>query len=270
MFDSCAICVCVYNSERYLPKTLKVIDTTAKLFKTCHIFFAFDSAEDKSGEILEEYVKGEPLAQIIPGSGRVHKARVANIAEARNNCLTAVRQLPIVPPIFIMMDANYSIQTEYRPNILVKHLENADMWDALTFNRKSYYDLWALSFGYHKISLWHLKDTVVESYRHAMVEALEEAFKKVRKGSYLEVDSAFCGFGVYKTSKYLDCEYTVDWRPDLFMTPAQAKSFMKPALLKQSAEFIGDCEHRNFHAQAARQNNARIMIANDQLFKPDV
>ena len=270
MFDNCAICVCVYNSERYLSKTLKVIDTTAKLFKRCHIFFAFDDGQDNSGEILEEYVKGEPLAQIIPGSGRIHASRVANIAEARNNCLTAIRQLSDVPPIFIMLDANYSVQTDYRPNILVKHLENADEWDALTFNRKPYYDLWALSFGYHKLSLWHIKDGMKECYEKAMVDTFESEMKRVGKGNYLCVDSAFCGFGVYKTSVFIDGKYDVTWNPELLLSSNQAKCYMKPGIIREDYACIHDCEHRNFHGEAKQFRNARIMIANDQLFKPDV
>ena len=270
MFDSCAICVCVYNSEKYLPKVLKVIDTTALLFKTCHVFFAFDDSGDKSGEILEEYVGREPLAQIIPGSGRIHRSRVANIAHARNNCLEAVAALPDVPPIFIVLDANYSVQTEYRPRVLLKHLEQPDEWDALTFNRRPYYDLWALSFGYHKLSLWHIRDTMVDGYRRAMVDTLEDAFKRVGRGNYLEVDSAFCGFGIYKTDLFLNCKYTVDWRPDLFMTHGEAKSYMKVGIVRSDAQTVGDCEHRNFHAQAKKEYNARVMIANEQLFKPEV
>ena len=269
MTDSCVICLCVYNSEQYLPKVLEVVDKTAELFEDYKIVFAYDDSGDKSGDILLNYTKREPNAEIITGDRDPLKPRVFNIATARNNCLNYIKNLDFQPIYFIMIDANYSVQTKFRPYILRKHLEESENWDALSFNRKKYYDEWALSFGNYKISIWHLDDKIRDSYRENMRKALADGFKKIGKNNYLPVDSAFCGFGIYKTHIFINYKYSVNWRPDLLLNPADFRAYMKPGIIREQAQWIGDCEHRNFHAEAKNGSNARIMIANAQLFSPD-
>jgi glycosyltransferase involved in cell wall biosynthesis len=269
MSNSCAICVCVYKSEQYLPKLLDVVSKTAKMFSSYNIFFAFDNAGDNSRSLLLDYLDKEPNAKIIPGGRNPNHPRVFNIAQARNNCLSEIRCLTNQPTYFIMIDANYSVQTQFRPYILEKHLERSAEWDALSFNRKPYYDEWALSLGNHKISIWHLSDTVRDSYRENMRKELHDGFSRVGKGNYLSVDSAFCGYGIYKTNVFINYNYSPFWRPDLLLTSQQIGSYMKSGMLRMNVASISDCEHRNFHAEASIHSGARIMIANDQLFAPE-
>ena len=72
--------------------------------------------------------------------------------------------------------------------------------------------------------------------------------------------SAFNGFAIYKTQKFINCHY--DGKFNL--------NFIPKKLLLENIRFAGkmiltdtneDCEHRSFHFQAIRKNHAKIRIS---------
>lgn len=77
--------------------------------------------------------------------------------------------------------------------------------------------------------------------------------------------SAFNGFAIYKMDKFLDCSYSSTIHQELFPTDMIRKQInitgenIVPYLLN-------DCEHRKFHLEAIKRNNARIMICTQSLF----
>ena len=77
--------------------------------------------------------------------------------------------------------------------------------------------------------------------------------------------SAFNGFAIYKTSKFINCHY--DGKFNL--------NFIPKRLLIENIRHAGkmilsdtneDCEHRSFHFQAIHKNHAKIRISPHCLF----
>ena len=84
--------------------------------------------------------------------------------------------------------------------------------------------------------------------------------------------SAFNGFAIYRTSKFLNCHYDGTVRLDLMHEKYIAYALDK---IKTKIKFcppgsersrVEDCEHRSFHLMAINNNGARIRIAPEILF----
>ena len=265
-----ALCLCVYESSIYLNRVFEVIDQVVDCFEKCTVFFAFDESMDNSLGMLKLFCSTRPHATIIKGGGTQHGMRnkVLSIAAARNSCLETVRSMTSTPDVLIMMDANYSVQTLFNPGVLKRHLARHDEWDALSFYRDKYYDQWALALGKHQLSIWHIVPRVHTRYRQGLVQELRDKLASVPEGDYIDVESAFCGFGVYRTSMFLQHDYCCKIQPSLY-PGSMVEKYVRAGLLTPDWKEKIDCEHRNFHLVACRVGGARIKMANEKLFEPD-
>jgi hypothetical protein len=119
------------------------------------------------------------------------------------------------------------------------------------------------------------------SYRH--FENAAQACDNVKKyidarlntlssDDLLPCASAFSGFAVYKTHKFLNCHYDGRLNVNLFSKKMLLENMkahnMKFVIRDASAEqsIMDDCEHRCFHIQAINKNQARIRISPEVLF----
>ena len=84
----------------------------------------------------------------------------------------------------------------------------------------------------------------------------------------IECASAFGGFAIYRTNKFLNCYYY--GRLNLSLIPQH--------LIKQNIDLfkgkfdyskVEDCEHRYFHLMAIDKNHARIRISPEIVFPED-
>jgi hypothetical protein len=79
--------------------------------------------------------------------------------------------------------------------------------------------------------------------------------------------SAFNGFAIYRTNKFIDGFYDPKPRTDLLpehLLKANEK-ICGPIYLKGKAGLV-DCEHRSFHLMAINKCNARIRISPEVIF----
>ena len=76
--------------------------------------------------------------------------------------------------------------------------------------------------------------------------------------------SAFCGFAIYRTKKFKDCQYNGNFDITMF----SEQSIRKNAEILDSKLVLRtiDCEHRNFHVAAIKKNDAKIMVSPLYLF----
>ena len=88
----------------------------------------------------------------------------------------------------------------------------------------------------------------------------------VPSGELITCASAFNGFAIYKLNKFVNCNY--DGRLRLDLIPFK-QIFNKNNILNDyfNISLNSDCEHRSFHFEAIRKNNAKIRISSDILFK---
>jgi hypothetical protein len=172
-----------------------------------------------------------------------------------------------------MMDMDDVCSGNININVLEKYINNDSSWDSLSFNRRNYFDIWALSLDIYLLSCWHFPggfDIVnrIKSY-------VNEKLSKLKPDDLLECFSAFNGFAIYKKDKFTGCYY--DWQIhnnyDLFSIEdieRNEKALCTKFTIDKSYHIvvnpITDCEHRYFHMKAIEKNDARIRISPLLLF----
>jgi glycosyltransferase involved in cell wall biosynthesis len=261
--DLC-LCLCVYNNEDGLPYVLKNVDKITP----SNVLVLYDTSNDKSLEILQEYATTRPHVRIIINTKRPSNYKTENIAHARNALLNIIKMEYSTIPYFIMMDSNnYSCIGDIDMDVLNQTLASDD-WDAVSFDREAgYYDFWALSYYPFIYSFFHF-----DNYKKVL-DTLQEDFNKKLKdykynhnGELITVTSAFNGFAIYRTHKFLNCSYSSDI--DISMFPRQFLLANQQAVGSKIIKYKKcDCEHRKFHMEAILRNNARIRISTKSLFK---
>jgi glycosyltransferase involved in cell wall biosynthesis len=270
------ICGTVRNCEPHLDSVFVNIDSVTTLFVDYHIIIAFDESNDKSllklarqkqkyGDKMDILVNRNPLSQI----------RTQNISNARNAILNKIRErisggFNIEEwQYFAMMDMDDVCSKPIQLDALRGVMDRADQWDSVSFNRSAYYDLWALSIDKYVYSCWGWLSPweVVEHMRKYIVDKLS----KIPADQFVECRSAFNGFAVYRTLKFLDCYY--DWRiPKQYMTLEELEENRRVLWNVGSRSPLNvqtdepDCEHRTFHMMATAKNGARIRICPGCLF----
>jgi hypothetical protein len=145
----------------------------------------------------------------------------------------------------------------------LKHYLTAGLgdWDGLSFNKTIYYDLWALSKYPYSASCWHFKDWA------AWGRFIEKIIAETPPKTLIPCLSAFNGFSIYKTNKFINCFYDPALRLDLLPKHLlAANEKVAGPIFTQGKAGMVDCEHRSFHLMAINQNGARLRIAPEIIF----
>ena len=203
------------------------------------------------------------------GANRVlDKNRTARIAIARNgilNCIRSQRASGVYNKYFIMMDSNeYACVGQINIDTMRSALHRSDEWDSISFDREAgYYDYWALSFDPHIYSFYHVENrnetlsNMVTSFATKLKNA-KNAKNVDKQYELIPVYSSYNGFAIYKTDVFLNCSYSSEININLF-----PKQLLPSKILNH---FKNDCEHRKFHLEAIKKNNARIVVSPLSIF----
>ena len=261
---NCCICLCVYNNEEGLPYVLNNIKKLNNIFNTKILVF-YDHSNDNSLSILTDYLNNNNNMEIIINNNNKSWIRTENIAFARNVLLQLIREKYNNYEYFIMMDSNeYSCIGNIKIDI-IKETLLMNNWDSISFDREAgYYDLWALSFEPYIYSFFHFNDWQcnVEMMRKELHILLD---KYKQSDELIPVYSAFNGFAIYKTNKFLNCNYSANIDVSLF--PAESIEKQEKLMGKNiHTRKTDDCEHRHFHLEAIKKNNALIRISTKSVF----
>jgi len=265
---NCCVCLCVYNNECGLPDVLNNINSLTNIFDNIKILVFYDDSKDNSLLILNIYNSKYKNMEIFINPKKISLSSVENIAYARNGLLQMIRDKYSHYNYFMMMDSNeYSCIGKIEPLVLKEILERND-WDAVSFDREAgYYDYWALSYDPFIYSFFHFNN----DYRH-LYEIMKADFEKKlaenksKPDELFPVYSAFNGCAIYKTNKFLNCNYSSDIDIKLFPNEIISKNqelFGSHIINK----LTDDCEHRHFHLEAIYKNDAKIRICMKSLFK---
>jgi len=260
----CFIGGCAKNCSKYIDKVFANIKQLETVFDEIHVIVAYDESKDNTLELLEVQKKLFNKFNLIINTKPLTNIRTENISNARNLVLNKIKEY-YTPEwkYFIMIDCDDVCEFPMDLNVLKKNLTRYD-WDSLSFNREYYYDTWALSYDPYIFSCWNWPNAnqVVET----MTNTLQTKLSKLKSDELFLCYSAFNGFGIYRTSKFLNCVY--DWKtPVNLITKEQLEANIKAV---GTNPFIrpnnDDCEHRSFHLQAITKNKAKIMISPEYLF----
>ena len=138
----------------------------------------------------------------------------------------------------VMVDPDDANQYEFKPATLDYVMTHAAQWDAVSFSRQHYYDLWALR-------AW---PPVARPHQYDLMEATQLAQHIKEEGvSFYPVASAFNGLAIYKHHLTEGCRY---YGRNMTGPPEEEE----------------DCEHVGFHRCMIERNGARVRVHNESLF----
>jgi hypothetical protein len=266
----CCICGAVRNVGGFLDKIFSNMEKIGSLFDEYVIILYYDESHDNTLEKLKEHQIINPKIKFYVNKTIISNFRTQRIANARNGCLQMIRANYSDYEMFIMMDCDNVCEGNINLDVLKKNLHK-NGWDALSFNRSDYYDIWALSIRPYIFSYRHHKNE--NKVCNEMKKYVTDLLSKLPENGLLQCASAFNGFSIYRTNKFLNCNYDGRVRIDLIpknyiynnvLINGQKIEFKTYAGTEQS--FYEDCEHRAFHLEAIHKNNARIRISPEILF----
>ena len=147
MNKSIIIAGCAQNIETYIHKVFKNIYTIAELFNTYKIIVFENSSRDKTLEILFDYKKQDSNMVVITKSTIPipYDAHPARVAYCRNIILNKINSDFADYDYMMMIDLDNVCAPPIHIDNFKKSLKN-ESWDGLSFNRKNYYDRWALRY----------------------------------------------------------------------------------------------------------------------------
>ena len=268
---NCYICGCVRNTGKYIDKIFANIKQIGNCFDSFIIIVSYDTSEDNSYEMLEKYQKVYSNMRLLYNKDKVLSVhRTERIATARNEILDEINNMNNNDYNYmIMMDfddvcSTYSIDT----NVILNTLDRDD-WDSISFNRKPYYDTWALSIDVHVYSMLSFE----EDMHLKLQEYITEKISKLKPDELLPCYSAFNGLAIYRMDKFVNCRYEWDIHTSSILIEyllgnkvleANINAYNKKFIIDKEIE---DCEHRSFHLLGIIKNNARIRISKKNVFK---
>ena len=202
-----ALCFCVKDCEKYLPSIFKNIALLKSLDYNFFCIFSYDNCKDKSEKLLLEYKElNKDTVFLIKNIDNNSEFRTARIAKARNACLDIVYNKLKDISFHIMIDSDDSCSNTWKIDIIDKYLKNfdGDDWDAISFNKKKYYDMWALLFDDYYHQCWGYGDG--GKIMRAMQKDIIKKLQNLTSNS-TNVLSAFNGFAIYKTERFKGFHY---------------------------------------------------------------
>jgi hypothetical protein len=270
ILSNCFIAGCARNCGRHIPSVFENIRKIATLFKQTKVLIAFDYSVDNTLELLNAEKANEANTnmdiEILVNTEPLSSIRTERIATARNRLIERMRQL--YTPLweyFIMIDLDDVCSSPINTENIAKYLYRTD-WDALSWNRTTYYDIWALSYPPFVVSCWNWGGSSRQVV-HFMTENIHHHLSQLGEDELFPVNSAFNGLALYRSIKFLDCEY--NWRTMAFEALPQSEvvhSIRVFGIYPQYTNVYDDCEHREFHRQAIAKNNAKIRISPLKIF----
>jgi hypothetical protein len=266
--NKCCICAAVKDVGSHLTAIFANMEKIGNVFEDYRVILFYDTSDllyDNTLDVIKEYqTRNSKVSLIINPTPLASASKTRKLAHARNACLQYIREQCPSFQYFVVIDCNEMCVAPIKIDRFKKYLQRTD-WDALSFCRNRYYDLWALSMRDLIYSCWHFqKPNALPVYQNAIDSALRDC----QPGDLVQVYSAFGGFAIYRTDKFIDCVY--DGTPRLDLIP--------PFLLNKNIELCGpitnyqldgpdqDCEHRSFHIMAKIKNNVKIAISPESLF----
>jgi hypothetical protein len=271
------ICGTVRNCAPYLEAVIENMLAIGTLFTDFRIIISYDISSDDSLAVLQKIRDsvneqfGPDTFILLVNTDLLHEYRVYNIVKARNACLNVLREKFNDYEYFIMMDCDDVCANKVNLDVLARYLDSdndsddsfIDKWASLSFISRPYYDLWAFSKYPYCYGCMHFKDW------QSWGEFIEKIILETPPNELIPCLSAFNGFAIYKTAKFINCVYEGIPRFDLIPSHLLKinEKIAGPIWLKGKAALI-DCEHRGFHLQAITKNGAKIRIASTFLFGP--
>jgi len=271
-------CITVRDCAEYLVQLFKNLENLGKELGKSNfnftVIFVHDNCSDGTERYLYEY---KYLTQfdvvVLHCANNFSEHRTFRLANARNCYLKYLYEK--INPIkkvdyHIVLDGD-SVNTDpWDIQKIKQYMENdKNNWDCLTFNRKCYYDIWALFYGPHKHHCFGFNDLNGGDIVDYIKMDVQHRLRQLGEEELMECWSAFNGFAMYRTDKFEGCDYNGSYADikelitdeDRKETVRFYKSLFSKQELSINEEYIEHCEHVYYHLCAIRKHQARIRIS---------
>jgi hypothetical protein len=265
-----ALCFCVRNCAIYLNTVFLNIARFKLIQPDIYCVFVYDNCRDNSANILFNYQRNNKNV-IIKTIQNTDKNRTVRIAKARNECLSIVYNEISNVDYHIMIDCDNVNIVPWDIKVLYYYLHQNQDWDAISFNRPNFYDIWALLFDNYKQHCYGFNTEKTEKVIHIMRKDICKKLKECRTDS-IDVLSAFNGFCMYKTQKMKGCTYDGLYMNAKKLTTEQEKrtnvmQFKKYNLhVTINDDAVECCEHIYYHLSAIKKG-CKIKLSKYNLFE---
>ena len=266
---SCCICGTVKNCEQYIKKVFENIKKIITLFDDYIIILYYDNSQDNTLKLINEYSKNFKIILYV-NKKYTSKYRTHRLAHGRNTCLNIIKKKFDDFEYFIMMDFDDVCSEPIKIDSLINGLKNKDKWDALSFNKIDYYDIWALSVRPYIFSYAHFDNPY--DVCNNMKKYIKDILNNLKQNEFFRCYSAFNGFCIYKSDIFKDLHYSgkicLDLIPKEFIE--ENKKCNNSDIVFNNLNWLDskneDCEHRFFHIYSILTKNAKICISPEILF----
>lgn len=278
---NCILCIPCRNVAVHLNKIFKNIEKLKTVFDKFNVCFFYDHSNDNTLKLLNDFKINNSYIKILVNNDKLLEYRTHRIAHARNKLVNYIKENYEDIEYFIMMDCDEICSYPININVLRYHL-SLDNWDALSFNRHGLprghenFDIWALQYEpfIHHCHSYYGDLSIVFIMRDDITKKLNN----LNKDELFKCYSAFNGFAIYRTDKFLNCKY--DGETQKYFSDEKINNMLKMFKekynlnMKINYDYVDpshgggkqNCEHIGFHIQAIRENNARIRISGERIF----
>ena len=257
-----ACCMTVRDCAPFLPKVFENINRLRTLFPSFVLIVAYDNCRDASEQLLQHYKARSTFPVYLLPCQNTSPYRTVRIANARNRCLDQLDQLEV--SVHFMIDAD-DVNTEPWNLTLLRYYLHRPGWDAVTFNREDYYDIWALMYPPFQHHCWGFGR---HSWNVVAVMKKDIQKKLSQCQEWVPCQSAFNGFAIYKTKVFQGQRYCGEYQTLKQRIPDHARANTLKALscidhVEIDETFVQSCEHLYYHLGVP---DARIFISRHSLF----
>ena len=235
---SVQVCGCARNVEKHLPGVLANFASIGGLFKDASYVVVTNDNEDGTLGALKAWSSGGDSRRVVNLDGMASrlKSRTERLPECRNACLDELWKER--KDFLIVLDMDGICQEPIPTESILSSFKH-DGWAAMTANTTKYYDIWALRSEWCPYDCWKMVhgrpssmsgEEAIDKFIHTHKKAIPRHLPPI------EVESAFNGLGIYRTSAIDGCRYSM-----------------------RSTFHGGDVEHVAFN-QAIRKRGGKVFI----------
>lgn len=246
---------CAKDVAQFLPKVKRNVYGITKLFTTYRVVIYSDSL---SYSAFEDWRKKDDKVEIVRENFN-HPSRTTRLAFGRNALLANIhsqakanKEQTLENSYLLVLDFD-DINTRPLNMTAVETVltdpKVANEWDAVSFNRGYYYDIWALRYSRFNVNVWNFG--AQSSMMRDIIEADLISLLNPNEAQLFPVESAFNGIAFYRLKSTLNCAYN----------GTNSEVFSAFTLYNHTRATIPEeCEHVAFHRCITHQNKGRVRI----------
>lgn len=210
------ICTTIKNEEKNLKPFFGVLDNIIKNFQDYFLVFVESESSDKSSLIIQKYLK-DKKGKLINKKLETDLNRIHKLEICRNEYLKFItnNQFLLNFNYLIVLDAD-GVNNNLNFKKINNSISSKEEWNAIFANQNYfYYDIFALRIE-NLITKNFLKQisedinlNLFKNYKNYIRKNLTKFFNlnNLFQSRFIEVNSAFGGFGIYKLNKIVEFKY---------------------------------------------------------------